>query len=202
MKFEAYTKLENKEIKNILPILNKKTQDNINLEPENITIMSQQISFYKGYYLLDITDNNSVPSIRIFAVFNGDNLVLLDWTNSPIYKLNKDIPISLNDKNVIDYVRFFFNFVKGKHGKFIIVESLDDISWKENPPPSARHAIGKLIKPLTIISKNDDYIIESTVIFKDSLFECTITISKSGKVSIENEKIIIDTMPVYDDIIE
>ena len=202
MKFEAYTKLEDKEIENILPFLNKKIHESINLDSENITIMSQPISFYKEYNLLDITDNNSVPSIRIFAVFNGDNLVLLDWTNSPIYKLNEEVPISLNDKNILDYVRFFFNFVKGKHGKFIIVESLDDISWKENPPPSARHAVGKLIKPLTIISKNENYVIESTVIFKDSLFECTITISKSGKVSIDNEKIIIDTMPVYDAITE
>lgn len=69
------------------------------------------------------------------AVHRPDGITVLDWTNAPIYKLNESVPIVLDDKTVGFYVRFFFTYVRGRHGRFLIVESVDDIAWKDEPPP-------------------------------------------------------------------
>jgi hypothetical protein len=197
---EAFEKLELADIATILDRINP-ALEGATFDPVETTILSLPIHFYKGYQLLDIADNTVMPAIKRYALYSLENFVVLDFTNKPIYKLNQQAPLQLNPDTVSDYVRFFFSFVRGKHGRFLIVENVDDIHWKDEPPPNARKAISKMVVPVAILeeAKNGDFALESTMVFKGALFKTNIAVQKNGTVTIKNEELLVEDMPVLDD---
>lgn len=167
------------------------------------TILSVEPSFYPGYRFLDISDHNVVPPRRIHALYTPGQLVLLDWTNGPIYAMNQNKKLRLDEKNVAEYVRFFFTFVRGRHGRFLITESVDDIAWKDEPPPTARKAIGNLIEPARLTGTDADgsFSLSVRMMFKDSLFKARVTVKPDGQVSLKEEELVVEDMPVQDDVL-
>jgi len=197
---DAFTKLELEETATLLDIYNP-LFDGSNFDALETTIMAQGMSFYEGLRYLDIADYSCVPPIRRYAIDGPDTHIVLDWTNVPIYQLNNEAPITLNEETVTDYVRFFFNHVRGKNGRFLITESVDDIRWRDDPPPVARKPIGEMLLPLIIADQKPDggFFITATVMFKDSLFQCDIDIDAQGQITLDNEKLLVEDMPVLDD---
>jgi len=197
---EAFKKLEVEEVAKILDIYNPLFEGSL-FDPLETTIMAQDIDFYPGFRYLDIADYSCVPPIRRFAVDGPDQNIVLNWSNEPIYQLNAQVPILLNQETVCDYVRFFFNHVRGKSGRFLITESIDDIRWRDDPPPAARKTIGEMLLPMIIADtkKEGGFAMTVTVMFKDSLFQCDVDITAEGFITLDNEKLLVEDMPVLDD---
>jgi len=198
---DTYTKLKPEDVDDVLA----KTApafDGVSFRAENTVIMARSLDFYPGYQFYDMADHSQNPAQRRFVLIKKDKVIVLDFTNAPIYDLNKAAPIYLNEDTVHDYVRFFFNFVRGRHGRFLIVESVDDIAWREEPPPAAKKSISKLIMPVAHISKDVDdgnFHLHAQMMFRDSLFSADITVDKDGLVQLSNEQLMIEDMPVLDD---
>jgi hypothetical protein len=197
---EAFKKLELDEVARILDQIGPLLEETV-YDPLETTIMALDLPFYPGYRLLDIGDYTVTPPLRRYVVYSHDDAVILNFTNEPIYELNKTLPIELTESRVLDYVRFFFSFVRGKHGRFLLVENIDDIQWKEDPPAPARKAISKMIKPLYITNTPEDgtFHLQACMMFKDSLFRCAVTVASNGHVTIKNEELLIEDVPVLDD---
>lgn len=198
---DSYTKLNEAETEVIVG----KTAaafDGVAFNAANTIIMSRTLDFYPGYKFYDMADHSNNPPARRFVLMKKDQVTILDFTNSPIYDINKSAPIYLNEDTVHEYVRFFFNFVRGRHGRFLIVESVDDIAWTEEPPPAAKKSIAKLIMPVSMITKDvvdGNFHLHAQMIFRDSLFSADIIAQKDGLVQLTNEQLMIEDMPVQDD---
>ena len=196
---EAFEKLDLAEVATLLDRLNPLMQGT-NFDPLETTITAVKTSFYQGCRLLDIADYTAMPATRRYAVVGPKKAMILNFTNDPIYALNQDIPLKLNENSIADYVRFVFGFVRGRHGRFIIAENIDDIHWKEDPPPQARKAIGKMVVPVTLLNHEEGvWRLQATMMFKDSLFKSDVTVQDNGVVSLQNEELLIEDMPVLDD---
>jgi hypothetical protein len=197
---EAFEKLELDETATILDRVNP-AFDGTAFDPVEATIMAAEIPFYPGCRLLDISTHNAIPPLRRFVIYSPKEFSVLNFQNEVIYKFNDALPIRLNESNVATYVRFFFTYVRGKHGRFQICESIDDINWKEDPPPSARQAVGKMIKPVTLkeVTSEGIYKLEARMVFKDSLFKSEVEVKPDGLVSLNSEELLIEDMPVLDD---
>lgn len=196
---EAFSKLELSEIATILDKLNPEFDGSV-FDPVESTILAQDVPFYPGYRLMDIADYAATPALRRFVLYSPDDFVILNFTNEPIYELNQKLPIKLTEENVTDYVRFFFTYVRGRHGRFIITESVDDVNWKEDPPPAARKAIGKMLSPVTLEeTKDGNYHLSACMVFKDSLFKSKVKVENTGFVSLSDEELLVEDMPVLDD---
>ncbi|HRK97545.1 MAG: hypothetical protein KDJ26_06495 [Alphaproteobacteria bacterium] len=198
---DAYIKLDRLEVEDILD-RTKKSFDGVSFNPENTVIMSRDLPFYSDYRFYDIADHTHMPPSRRFLLMKDQDIVVMDFTNTPIYSLNSKVPIQIDRENVKDYVRFFFTFVRGRHGRFIIVETVDDIAWREEPPPAARKSIAKLIKPIAFHAsdKGDgSYFMQAQMMFRDSLFQADVLVNSDGLVQLSNESLLIEDMPVLDD---
>ena len=201
---DAYVKLDQLETETLLSRIGKNLEAG-DFVPANTVVMSRPLSFYPGHIFYDVTDHTHMPAQRRFAVVGEekDDVTILDFTNNPIYTLNETCPIDLTDDNVTDYIRFFFSYVRGRHGRFQIVESVDDINWREEPPPPARKAVGKMVSPITALEKEKDeeqtWHFSAQMIFRDSLFQSNISVQPSGLVRLSNEQLMIEDMPVIDD---
>lgn len=198
---EAFVRLDPQQTAAVLAALAPALQTSP-FDPARTVVLARDLNFYPGYGLCDITDHGAAPPRRIFAVTGPGAPVLIDWTNAPIYALNASAPLRLNDQTVADYVRFFFTYVRGRHGRFIVTESTDDISWKEEPPPAARRAVGKILHPIRIAEKTPEggYMLKGCLMFRDSLFRSDIRVQPDGLVEMTNEELAIEDMPVLDDL--
>lgn len=199
---EAFTQLELADAATILDQVNP-SLDGVTYDPVEATVMSIDLSFYHGYQFLDISDQTTTPIKRHYVVYAHDDVHVLDFTNEFIYGLNKEMPVLINDETIYDYIRFFFSYVSGKHGRFLIVESIDDIAWKEDPPPNARQAIAKMIDPVVLKEKQDDgtFVFDCHMVFKNGLFRSDVIVKPDGLVNMVNEELLIEDMPILDDVI-
>lgn len=173
---------------------------NIALKAEDLTILAWNVPFYPGYRLLDIADLSRVPPIRRSLLQKpGATPVMLDYTNDPIYALNQSAPIQLSAGNVLDYVRFFFRYVSSRSGAVQIAETVDDIPWQQDPSPSARKAVGRLIQPLQLLSQDDGaFTLHCCLVYNHSLFRTYVRVRTDGVVSFGDEEALVEDMPVRD----
>ncbi len=198
---EAFVRLDPKQTAAVLAALGPALQT-APFDPGRSVVLARDLSFYPGHALCDITDHGATPPRRVFAVTGPSAPVLIDWTNGPIYALNQTAPLRLDDSTAADYVRFFFTYVRGRHGRFIVTESTDDIAWKEEPPPAARRAVGKILHPLRVVEKlpGGGYVFKACLMFRDSLFRSDVRVEPGGLVEMTNEELAIEDMPVLDDL--
>ena len=197
MSHTIFKKLPAKESQTILKAINDNS-DLSDFKMDQTVIMGQGLIFYPEYKLLDIADKTIIPEKQLYVVYkSAKEFQILDFSNQSIYKTNKVAPLQLDAGSVCDYVQFFFNFARGEHGRFILTETLDDIKWQDEPPLNARKAISKLLIPLTVVEcKKDKYILKATYLFLDTLIQSQIIVDAKGMITIEDEEILIEDMPV------
>ncbi len=200
---ESYIQLEVDEIAILLDELNKKVDGSI-FDPLETTILAIDIPFYPEHRFLNVADHKTHPPLQRYLVQNKTTkeFVIIDWRYQTIYNLNTSAKIALNDKNVLDYVRFFFEYVKGRHGRFKICESADHISWKDEPPAQVKKSLNDALQPLTLSKdkreKDKAYVINAFMMLKDTLFKTEITVTPQGKVTMGDHDILIEEIPVLD----
>jgi hypothetical protein len=180
---------------------------NPHLEPvpfsvESTTIRTQKLLFYKGYEFLELTDMSAVPAARKYAIYKPGDVSVINWTNETIYDVNEKAPIALDERSVIDYVKFFFTYVRGRHGKFNIIETIDDIRWQVEPPLQGRKLMQDMLEPVTLVRQETDgtFVLTAYMVFKDSLFRTAIHVKQDGLVSMSDEELKIEGMPVLQDV--
>ncbi len=186
--------------KKLMTTLNQHIQP-VSFDPEQTTVRFRNLPFYKNVKFYELTDLTAVPAARKYALANDENVYMVNWTNGPIYEVNQDAPIELSRENVADYVRFFFSYVRGRHGRFIVVESFDDIKWLNEPPQQGRKVMQDLLHPVTFIAEDDEaFTLEALMLFKDSLFRTLVHVKKDGTVDMTDEELKIEGMPVVQDV--
>jgi len=168
---------------------------------ESTTIRSQRLSFYRDYEFLELTDLSAVPAVRKYAIYKPGDVNVINWTNQTIYETNEKAPININARNVVEYVKFFFGYVRGRHGRFMIIETIDDIRWQVEPPLQGRKVMQQMLEPVTLLSEDDDgtFNLEAFMVFKDSLFKTRVHVKPDGLVSMSEEELKIEGMPILQD---
>lgn len=179
---------------------------NPHLEPvpfsmESTTVRSQRLPFYRDYEFLELTDLSASPAARKYAIYKAGDVNVINWTNQAIYETNEKAPIYLDERSVISYVKFFFSYVRGRHGRFLIIETIDDIRWQVEPPLQGRKVMQQMLEPVTLLSKDDDgtFNLEAFMVFKDSLFKTRVHVKPDGLVSMSEEELKIEGMPILQD---
>ena len=125
-------------------------------------------------------------------VCGDDRAVELTGQNAPIYQLNDDVPIRLNDSTVADYVRFFFAFTRGRHGRFYLIESADDLRFDDDVHPSREDEVASLIQPVGLSQADQDqaFVLDCLFFFQNALFACPVILEENGKVDMTGEKLL------------
>lgn len=199
---DSMKKLDPKEIKPVLVEISPHIEGG-SFDPDQTTILVSELSFYPGYNLLDIADYTTMPELRRVAVYRPGDTHIIDYTHDGVYALNKKAGIYLDQNTAADYIRFFFYHVRGKHGKFSLIENVDDILWREDPPPQARKLISEMILPVEVdhIDDQGNFIFNLTILFKNSLLKSRVLLQPDGRIEMGQEQIVLEDIPVQDDIL-
>lgn len=162
-----------------------------------------KLSFYAEHDLLEFVDTSTSDPVYTRRILHSpENFQILNWSNGPIYSTNEKAPINVTEDNAPEYVKFFFNYVKGRHGRFVIVENVHEIAWEGDVPEKGKEAVAKIIKPVTVTSSEDGKItLLAFMVFKDSLFRANVHVERDGMVSLSDEALVIEGMPIVEDVV-
>lgn len=172
-------------------------------DEKTVTIIAQDLPFFPGYRFLDIVDyeENATPQHGFFIYKPGD-VHVIDWTNQPFYELAAENFV-LNAQTVSPYVRLFFQYVRSSQGRFLIIDTIDDIVWRNELPPAARKAVSDMITPLELVRQDPDgsFVLRLCMLLKNALFRNEVRVSTTGDVALSLGEVLIEDMPVQDDIL-
>ncbi len=197
---EDWQKLDSEKVLRILNEVNLHLEP-IPFSPESTTIRQQKLPFYREYTLLELTDLSTVPGARKYAIYKPGDVNVINWTNQAIYETNEKTPILLDENTIVSYVKFFFNYVRGRHGRFLIIETIDDVRWQIEPPAQGRKVMQEMLAPVELESQDADgtFNLDAFMVFKDSLFKTKIHVKPDGLVSMSKEDLKIEGMPILQD---
>lgn len=151
----------------------------VKLTEGKTTIQVADLPFYDDFKFYALSDTTlPAPNTRYMLYKEGD-VSLMNWTNEPIYAVNERAPIKLDRKTAIPYSKFFFHYVRGQLGRFIIVEKPEEVIWLANANDKEKAAVAEKLQPVTYkgIGRDNLFTLTATVVFKNALFKTDIKIA-------------------------
>ncbi len=148
--------------------------------PEGKTsVQCAALPFYDEYKLYAVSDTTLPPPNTRYMLHKAGDTGLMNWTNEPIYAINERAPIKIDRKTCIPYARFFFHFVRGQLGRFIIVEKPEEVVWLANANDKEKAEVNEKLIPVTYkgIGRDNLITLSATVVFKNALFKTDIKIA-------------------------
>jgi hypothetical protein len=146
---------------------------------------------YKFYQLQDSEQTR-------YMLYKPGDAEMLNWTNEIIYRTNDKAGIHLDRKNVLLYAKFFFHYVRGQLGRFIIVEKPDDVAWLDSASEEEMQKVNDRLQPLTYkgIGRDNRYLLTATVVFKNALFKTNIRVAPDGLMELTDEELLLEDLNV------
>ena len=151
----------------------------VSLPAGKTEIRVADLPFYDEYKFYAISDTTLPQPNTRYALYKAGDVSLMNWTNEPIYAVNERAPIKLDRKTVIVYAKFFFHYVRGQLGRFIIVEKPEEVVWLANANDKEKAEVASRLLPVTYkgIGRDNLYTLTATVVFKNALFKTDIKIA-------------------------
>lgn len=153
------------------------------------------LPFYRGYALYEVLDTTRTPP-REYVIRSPHGTIRLDWSRDTFYALNRRAPIVLTDDSVLEYVKLFFRFVRGRHGHFHVAETVDDLPVPWTVTPEARAALASHLHPLELRETREDgtRVLEARFYFGDALFSSLVEVDPEGVVTLTDESQIVESV--------
>ena len=152
------------------------------------------LPFYRTHRLIELHVARQGMPEWVFVLHGPDETRWLDGDSAPIHDTNAAESLALTDATVHGYLRFFFAFVHGDSGAFVLVESPSDVTGDHEaklPEQVDRIAsIRSRVKPLTTrtIDQRGRWVIDGAVAFLDTLFAVTLAVAPGGEVEMTDDE--------------
>ena len=147
--------------------------------PERTTVEVAALPFYDEVKLYALTDTTRpAPNVR-YVLHKAGETTVMNWTNEPIYSVNESAPIKLDRKTIIPYAKFFFHYVRGQLGRFIIVEKPEEVTWLASATDKEKADVNSRLMDVSYkgIGRDNLYTLTASVIFKNALFKTDIKVA-------------------------
>ncbi|MBK7362354.1 MAG: hypothetical protein IPJ01_08650 [Micavibrio sp.] len=166
---------------------------------ETTEVHWRMLPFYDSVALIRVRDPNWVNRrLNIYYLTDQGNLFRLNGTSPPIHEVNAKAPIKVNEKNVLDYLRFFCFFVRGEEGPFYIAESMDDSNMPTDMDDTTRSVIEGTVRGATFAGGNEQghFLCDAVVFYSNALFIANFAVQPTGMIEMMDDEPIAADLPV------
>lgn len=173
------------------------------VNPATTEVHWRMLPFYETVALIRVRDPNWVNrKLNIYYLTDQGNLFRLNGTSPPIHEVNAKAPIKINEKNVLDYLRFFCFFVRGEEGPFYVAESMEDPNMPVDMDETTRSVIEGTVRPATFAGMNDQghFLADAVVFYSNALFIANFAIQPTGMIEMLDDEPIAADLPVRVDL--
>lgn len=165
--------------------------------PADTQVWWSTLPWHKSVVLVRLRDPKWEPkNLFIYYLMHEAQLYRLNGTSPPIHEVNAKASIDLNERNVLDYLRFFCFFVRGEEGPFYIAESLDDPMIPKHT--DSLSAIEGIIRPATFEGLNAEghFLCNAVVYYSNNLFIADFAVQRTGLVEMLSDEPVAGDLPV------
>jgi hypothetical protein len=151
----------------------------VKLPADKTLVQVTALPFYPEHKFYALTDMSLPPPNVRYMLYKPGDVSLMNWTNEPIYSVNERAPIKLDRKTLVPYAKFFFHYVRGQLGRFIIVEKPEEVVWLDNANDKEKAEVASRLMPVTYkgIGRDNLFTMTCTVVFKNALFKTDIKVA-------------------------
>lgn len=194
----AFEKLEGTKAKKLLDRLNK-TWSGSPFDADRTVIHARSLSFANDWMLVEAGDATTIPEKKCVALDNGSESVPIEFNAEFIPGFAGKNGLILDRDTAPDYLRFWFEYARSGGDRFVLVEAVDDMPWREEPTPQARKSLAKAVTPLTLVHADGaGFTFKACILFRDTLFDCGMDVSAKGNVAITSRNVIAEGLTVSD----
>lgn len=153
------------------------------------------LPFYNGFKLFRLTNYATLPCFTMDYLGNDTSGVFyaLDGLANTIYKVNEQDKVHLSESNVIEYLDFFFEEVRGPDGDIYLIKEPTDLPMLSSLPENQQQSVIDYHRPLQIDSDimPGEFNINGTLYYDGSLISAMIRVLASGRLSIHNQTLLL-----------
>ena len=163
-----------------------------------VTAQWSRLSFYSSHRLMELQFTRDHGAETAFLLVGDGSALWLNGSSGPIHEVNDSESLGLNDQTVLDYIRFFFYFVRGD-GAFVLIESPDEL---EAPPSEATSEMGaaddvltleearQKVRPLKLrsVDATEGWLADTTVAYQGELFVCAVAVQSNGEIEMVDDE--------------
>jgi len=151
------------------------------------------LAFYPTLTFYEVTDQAQEPPRQLYALIDEakEELTVLDMTNQPVYKLNNDGYLTLNEQTVIPYVAFFFSCVAGPYGLMPVIEKLDMPQGQEADSETAEalEGVKDVIPPSIMAPEEGGFRVGAALLFQGAVFKTEIVVNDAGVIRVDKHEL-------------
>lgn len=168
------------------------------LTPADTRVHWRLLPFYETVALIHVSNPAlEARNTRLCYLTDQGNLYRLNGTSPPIHEVNAKGPIKLNERNVLDYLRFFCFFVRGEEGPFYIAESADDPLLPQMSDETAASVVSGTVRPATFEGMNEQrhFLCEAVISYSNAIFIANFAVQPTGMVEMLDDEPIAADLP-------
>lgn len=160
---------------------------------------ARDLSFLQGWCLVEASDATSLPEKKCIALDDGTEAVAIDYNENFIHDFCKARNLRIDRHMASDYLKFWLEYTRIGPERFILVESIDELPWREDPSPVARKYLSATISPLSLQEATPSHFVyKGYILFRDSLFECKFEIGYTGVIRIAERNLLAEELAIID----
>lgn len=154
------------------------------------------LPFYAKASLVKITNFAAAPTVAKSYIYSNDKVFQTDGSPESVDDINSEIGLTLTQKNVVDYVSFFFNQVISEEGRFYLVSRIEDMpNYKSFGDGLVANLKGIITSPAVNVEE-DGFVLYGYVLYGTTLYKTAVIVSSSGEVDVDDDEAVYENLPV------
>jgi hypothetical protein len=200
---DAFQKCTAAEIEHILETLTT-IQPRHGFRAQGLEVLKKTLSFYPEAIYYDITQADLHPERTCQLVVGKKSAHILDGQFAHLHTFNLSYPLTLDRQNVVDYARFYLAHMMGPHGITRVIDTVDDLSLRDEPTPALRSNLNDKIVPLGLNAAltGGGYQVRGTILIKSTLYTALFDIDMTGTLSATMGRVLAEVLTLHDQVLE
>jgi len=196
MSTDEWEKIEHKDAADVMEDVNPYIHP-IPFSLEMTRLSVSRLSFYEDYKLYKMTNFEARHGVTKYTLRKPGHAVVINWTAEPIYKINKIAPVQINENNVVDYIKFFFTYVRDRERNLQVIEKIEDLKLNGKQSAQLHFNVMSKIGPVSLesVDSNEGFDLLGYLLSCNTLVKSRIRVKKTGTIILSDEEKIMNIPP-------
>lgn len=152
-----------------------------------------QLPFYRGFMIVRLTNYATMPSFTLDFLSDGTTFYLLDGSPEPLQKVAARGGLMLNERNVAEYVDFFFKHVTTEEGDIYLIRNFDDAPFMDSLSMDQQIQIKRHHSDVNVSYKREDdtFDVSGDLYFAGVLLKATLNVQSDGQIEVSNHTMLM-----------
>lgn len=151
------------------------------------------LPFYQGFMLVRLTNYATLPSFTLDFLSDGNSFYLLDGSPDPLQKVAARGALNLNERNVAEYVDFFFKHVTTEEGDIYLIRDVDDMPFMDSLSMDQQLHIRRAHTDIGVAYNraDDSFAVSADLYFAGVLLKATLVVAPDGQIEVTNHSMLM-----------